>query len=70
MDALENGFQALLFLGDGKFLCVPVYELSIELLSQNISKRFRRRNRMCLITYRNNFSSIARVYSCSTIETR
>jgi len=43
MDALVNGFQALLFFGDGKFLCVLVSELSIEFLSQNISKRFRRR---------------------------
>ena len=69
MDALVNGFQALLFFGDAKFLCVLVSGLSIEFLSQNISKRFRRRNRICLITYRNNFASIARVYSCSTIET-
>ena len=54
MDALVNGFQALLFFGNGKFLRVLASELSIEFLSQNISKRFRRRARMCLITYRNN----------------
>ena len=55
MDALVNGFQERLFFGDAKFLCVLVSELSIEFLSQNVSKRFRRRARMCLITYRNNF---------------
>ena len=53
MDALVNGFQALLFFGDGKFLCVLTSELSIEFLSQNISKRFRLRARMCLTTYLN-----------------
>jgi hypothetical protein len=38
MDALVNGFQERLFFGDGKFLCVLASELSIEFLSQNISK--------------------------------
>jgi hypothetical protein len=54
MDALVNGFQALLFFGERKFLCVLASELSIEFFSQNISKRFRRRARMYLITYRKN----------------
>ena len=40
MDALVNGFQELLFFSFGKFLCVLGSEVSIEFLSQNISKRF------------------------------
>jgi hypothetical protein len=38
MDALVNGFQALLFFLGGKFLCVLASKLSIEFVSQNISK--------------------------------
>ena len=55
MDALVNGFQALLFFGERKFLCVLASELSIEFFGPKYQQAISAAVSMYLITYRNNF---------------
>ena len=56
MDPFVDGFQARLFFGDGQFLGLLITKLPIELLSQNVGKRFRPRRKMCLFTHRDDLS--------------
>jgi len=51
MNPFVNGFQASLFFGDSQFLSLLVTKLPIELLRQDIGKRFGPGPEMYLFTH-------------------